>query len=112
MSGKRFSIMQMMLVMLVFCVVAAAIGQLVSGRSEVSPLIFMLMLMCSPADGHRQHCQGVLQTIVKRGTCQTCKRVLAEVSRDDSGCSDGCNNADQSELFNYSAFDADDEGRC
>jgi hypothetical protein len=48
MSGKRFSIMQMMLVMLVFCVVAAAIGQLVSGRSEVSPLIFMLMLMCSP----------------------------------------------------------------
>ncbi len=49
---------------------------------------------------------------MKRGTCQTCKRVLAEVSRDDSGCSDGCNNADQSELFNYSAFDADDEGRC
>jgi hypothetical protein len=48
MIRRRFSILQMMLVMLVFCVLAAAVRHAVSGQTEVSPLIFMLMLMCSP----------------------------------------------------------------
>lgn len=45
---RSFTIAQLLSIMLVFCVIAAAVGYLVSGRVGASPLVFQLMLLAAP----------------------------------------------------------------
>ena len=44
----QFTVSQLLAIMLVFCVIAAATGYAVSGQLEVSPLVFQLMLLSAP----------------------------------------------------------------
>ena len=48
MKFPRFSVFQLLLLMLVFCFLAAAVNHVVSSQYEVSPFIFLLMLLASP----------------------------------------------------------------
>lgn len=50
MKKMQFTLGKLFAIMVVFCVIAAAVGYAVSGeQNEFSPLVFQLMLLSAPA---------------------------------------------------------------